>query len=66
MKWIRNDKKYDTETAEEIWRNYKSFKVPYNEAAKTEIRIFYKKRSGECFVHEEVALGIPGMKKPRK
>ena len=50
MKWIRNDKKYDTETAEEIWRNYKSIKVPYNEAAKTVIRIFYKKRSGECFV----------------
>jgi hypothetical protein len=50
MKWIRNGKKYDTETAEEIWRNYKSFEVPYNEAAKTVIHIFYKKRSGECFV----------------
>lgn len=50
MQWIRNGKKYDTNTAEFIWQDYQSVKVPYNEASKSIIRKFYKKRSGECFV----------------
>ena len=50
MQWIRNGKKYDTATAELIWQDYKSVKVPYNEASKSIIRKFYKKISGECFV----------------
>ena len=50
MQWIRNGKKYDTETAELIWENRQSVKVPYDEAKKSIIRKFYKKRSGECFV----------------
>lgn len=50
MQWIRNGKKYDTETAELIWRDYKSVRVPLNEASKSIVRKFYEKRSGECFV----------------
>ena len=50
MQWIRNGKKYDTNTAELIWKNCQSVKVPYNEASKSIISKFYKKRSGECFV----------------
>lgn len=50
MQWIRNGKKYDTETAEFIWQGYQSVKVPYDEARKSIISKFYKKRSGECFV----------------
>lgn len=50
MQWIRNGKKYDTDTAELIWQGCKSVKVPYDEASKSIIRKFYKKRNGECFV----------------
>ena len=50
MQWIRNGKKYDTETAELIWQDYKSVRVPLNEASKSIVRKFYEKRSGECFV----------------
>nr|DAT23291.1 MAG TPA: hypothetical protein [Caudoviricetes sp.] len=50
MQWIRNGKKYDTDTAELIWKDYKSVRVPYDEASKSIVRKFYKKRSGECFV----------------
>lgn len=50
MQWIRNGKKYDTDTAELIWQDYKPVKVPYDEASKSIIRKFYKKRSGECFL----------------
>ena len=34
MQWIRNGKKYDTETAELIWQDYKFVRVPLNEASK--------------------------------
>ena len=50
MQWIRNDKKYDTDTAMLIGGDYKSVKVPYDEASKSIIRKFYKKKSGECFL----------------
>lgn len=50
MQWIRNGKKYDTDTAELIWQGYQSVKVPYDEASKAIIRKFYKKKSGECFM----------------
>lgn len=50
MQWIRNGKKYDTETAEIIWQDSRSVKVPYDEASKSIIRKLYKKRSGECFL----------------
>lgn len=54
MQWIRNGKKYDTDTAELIWQGYKSVKVLYDEASKSIIRKFYKKRNGECFVVVEI------------
>lgn len=50
MQWIRNGKKYDTDTAELIWQCYKSVKVPYDEASKSIVRKFYKKKSGEYFL----------------
>ena len=50
MQWIRNGKKYDRDTAELIWQDHKSVIVPYDEASKSIIRKFYKKRSGECFL----------------
>jgi hypothetical protein len=53
MQWIRNGKKYDTDTAELIWQGYQSVIVPYDEARKSIIRKFYKKRSGECFIAVE-------------
>ena len=50
MQWIRNEKKYDTDTAELIWQEYNSVSVPPNEASKSIVRKLYKKRSGECFL----------------
>ena len=50
MQWIRNDKKYDTDTAMLIGGRIKFCKVPSNEASKHIVSNFYKKRSGECFV----------------
>ena len=62
MQWIRNGKKYDTDTAELIWQDYKSVKVPYDEASKSIIRKFYKKRSGECFLVVETKRSSFGSK----
>lgn len=50
MQWIRNGKKYDTETAYAIGYKYKSVRVPSNEASKHIVSNFYKKKSGECFL----------------
>ena len=57
MQWIRNGKKYDTDTAELIWKDYKSVQVPYGEARKSIVRKFYKKKSGECFMVVETKRG---------
>lgn len=50
MKWIRNGKKYDTDTAMLIGDSLKFCKVPSNEASKHIVSNFYKKKSGECFL----------------
>nr|DAS37832.1 MAG TPA: hypothetical protein [Caudoviricetes sp.] len=50
MQWIRNDKKYDTDTAMLIGGRIKFCKVPSNEASKHIVSNFYKKKSGECFL----------------
>lgn len=57
MDWIRNGKKYDTETAELIWKGYKYVDVPFGEERKTIVSNFYKKRSGECFLVVETKRG---------
>ena len=60
MQWIRNGKKYDTDTAHLMGQDYKSVKVPYNEASKSIISKFYKKRNGECFVVVETKRSSRG------
>ena len=66
MQWIRNGKKYDTDTAELIWQEYNSVSVPPNEASKSIVRKFYKKRSGECFVVVETKRSILGVERNEK
>ena len=44
MQWIRNDKKYDTDTAMLIGGRIKFCKVPSNEASKHIVSNFYKKK----------------------
>ncbi|WP_455030578.1 hypothetical protein [Oribacterium sp.] len=66
MQWIRNGKKYDTDTAELIWQNYKPVKVPSNEASKHIVSKFYKKRSGECFLVVETKINILGVDRNEK
>lgn len=45
MQWIRNDKKYDTDTAMLIGGRIKFCKVPSNEASKHIVSNFYKKKA---------------------
>lgn len=66
MQWIRNGKKYDTDTAELIWKDYKSVQVPYGEARKSIVRKFYKKKSGECFMVVEIKRGSFGSERDEK
>ena len=66
MQWIRNGKKYDTATAELIWQDYKSVKVPYDEASKSIVRKLYKKRSEECFIVVETKRSILGVERNEK
>lgn len=66
MQWIRNGKKYDTDTAELIWKDYKSVQVPYGEARKSIVRKFYKKKSGECFMVVETKRGSFGSERDEK
>lgn len=66
MQWIRNEKKYDTDTAELIWQEYNSVSVPPNEASKSIVRKLYKKRSGECFLVVETKRNILGIERNEK
>lgn len=57
MQWIRNDKKYDTATAELIGLKFETINIPSEKSIGNLKESFYQKRKGECFLVREITTG---------